>query len=380
MYKKTVFLSTLLVVSLLFSIISFGNTSIVNQDNVVKAIVNEYIKNNYDSIKNSKVSNFDGLIKDETFKKYITLEKKYMIGLYKKTDKSLTDYNYKIIFNNLDFTDNQCIVDLNLDIYFTYKRNDIIDKTDNNIRYYLLLEKTDGKWYVKQDVNDPVFTADKNDIYDKNYTSDMLKCLKKVYKSIDDKALEINKCNKLIMLTTTPSTEDITPRYIIVNGATRAVEYARKWAYSQNPAYPFWDDEDCTNFVSQCLVAGHISMEKPSWYCKSKSDYSTSWIRVGEFYDYLTDSKNFDSKIFSKAHTSIDKIHSYTSTGDVIQFYNVKKMRYSHSVISSGKKNGKVIYCGHSNPRKDADLVKAYDSSWYYTALRVVKVLYPDED
>ena len=46
----------------------------------------------------------------------------------------------------------------------------------------------------------------------------------------------------------------------------KAVEYARTYALKRNPDYPAFEN-NCTNFVSQCLVAGGISMigkEKPS--------------------------------------------------------------------------------------------------------------------
>ena len=46
----------------------------------------------------------------------------------------------------------------------------------------------------------------------------------------------------------------------------KAVEYARTYALKRNPSYPAFEN-NCTNFVSQCLAAGGISMtgkETPS--------------------------------------------------------------------------------------------------------------------
>ena len=39
------------------------------------------------------------------------------------------------------------------------------------------------------------------------------------------------------------------------------IEYARRWAFSTNPAYYNFENigGDCTNFVSQCLYAGGAS-------------------------------------------------------------------------------------------------------------------------
>ena len=38
-----------------------------------------------------------------------------------------------------------------------------------------------------------------------------------------------------------------------------AVRYANKWWDSRNPAFPAFD-VDCTNFISQCLLAGGAPM------------------------------------------------------------------------------------------------------------------------
>ena len=42
---------------------------------------------------------------------------------------------------------------------------------------------------------------------------------------------------------------------------TKAIEYAKKWAYRRNPRYHDYSGEggDCANFVSQCLIAGGFS-------------------------------------------------------------------------------------------------------------------------
>ena len=39
-----------------------------------------------------------------------------------------------------------------------------------------------------------------------------------------------------------------------------AVRYADKWWNSYNPAYPKFEVDDCTNYVSQCLRAGGAPM------------------------------------------------------------------------------------------------------------------------
>jgi hypothetical protein len=69
---------------------------------------------------------------------------------------------------------------------------------------------------------------------------------------------------------------------------TAAVAYAHKWALSFNPAYPKWS-EDCTNFVSQCMLAGH-------------------WTTVGKFPTGRTNSHYW-------YHGKYERTSSYTWAG-----------------------------------------------------------------
>ena len=73
----------------------------------------------------------------------------------------------------------------------------------------------------------------------------------------------------------------------------RALAYARRWAFGRNPLFndysPFGGD--CTNFVSQCLLAGALIMnETPTfgWYYKSDTDRAPAWTGVEPFYAFLT--------------------------------------------------------------------------------------------
>ena len=71
-----------------------------------------------------------------------------------------------------------------------------------------------------------------------------------------------------------------------------AVDYARRWALSRNPAFYDFSDigGDCTNFVSQCIYAGAGVMnytKDTGWYYISSSDRTPSWTGVEYLYDFL---------------------------------------------------------------------------------------------
>ncbi|MDR2532643.1 MAG: amidase domain-containing protein [Oscillospiraceae bacterium] len=72
-----------------------------------------------------------------------------------------------------------------------------------------------------------------------------------------------------------------------------AVDYAREWALSRNPAY--YDFEkiggDCTNFASQVLYAGAGVMNFTrhyGWYYISLNDRAPAWTSVEYFARFLT--------------------------------------------------------------------------------------------
>ena len=65
----------------------------------------------------------------------------------------------------------------------------------------------------------------------------------------------------------------------------RALEYARRWAYGRNPLFYNFTGigGDCTNFISQCLLAGCCVMNcTPTfgWYYRSSSDRAPAWTGV----------------------------------------------------------------------------------------------------
>ncbi len=71
-----------------------------------------------------------------------------------------------------------------------------------------------------------------------------------------------------------------------------AVDYAHVWAYSRNPAYYDFSDigGDCTNFASQCILAGTgVMNDEPifGWYYISSEDRTPSWTGVEFLHDFL---------------------------------------------------------------------------------------------
>lgn len=145
----------------------------------------------------------------------------------------------------------------------------------------------------------------------------------------------------------------------------RAVEYARKYALTRNPLFPTFAGigGNCTNFVSQCVLAGSCVMNFTpvfGWYYLSLNRRSASWAGVDFFYDFMT--QNAEVGPYG-AEIGLED----AKIGDVIQLSNGQN--YYHSLIISEIADGEIYICANSNDALDRPL-----SSYEYSGLRVIHI------
>ena len=124
-----------------------------------------------------------------------------------------------------------------------------------------------------------------------------------------------------------------------------AVAYARRWAYSRNPA--FYDFSqiggDCTNFASQCIFAGAKIMNfTPTfgWFYRSASDRTASWTGVEYLYNFLV--SNTGAGPFAKV-VPLDRIER----GDIVQLGRETGDFY-HSPVVVGFSGGEILVAAHT--------------------------------
>jgi hypothetical protein len=147
--------------------------------------------------------------------------------------------------------------------------------------------------------------------------------------------------------------------------ATAAVDYAKKWAMGTNASYPRFVN-DCTDFVSQTLLAGGWSMTGDGcwnrkdddvwWYGDSKCSLpgvraSYTWSGAQNLFKFMT---------ASGRATSLGKI-SDLEVGDVLQMafqaddpterYNIG--RVGHSMVVTGKHDGNLFLSYHTDDHLD---------------------------
>lgn len=171
--------------------------------------------------------------------------------------------------------------------------------------------------------------------------------------------------------------------------ATQAVAYAREWGNARNPIYNSYLS-DCTNFVSQCLVAGGIPMEKPTgllptgiygttdyWYSIRYEEWhgnsyqykwheTSSFINVDDLNTYL-----FHIIISVIESGNIDAVQNYAQPGDIVQLKNSGGDWY-HSIIITGGTTGNRTYCGHSTNRIDYPVSSITNT----TEFRIISIKY----
>lgn len=147
-----------------------------------------------------------------------------------------------------------------------------------------------------------------------------------------------------------------------------STSYARKWALGSNPKYYHFGGigGDCTNYISQCLLAGDGVMnfnKVGGWFYNNSYSRSPSWTSVAELQKFLlrkSDSIGPFGRVCEIRELEI---------GDLIQLRQ-NRTHFNHTVIVT-KIFGKEIYvCAHSDDSLDRPL-----SSYNYLALMPIKIL-----
>ena len=118
------------------------------------------------------------------------------------------------------------------------------------------------------------------------------------------------------------------------------VLYAKKWWNKRNPSFYNFDamGGDCTNFVSQCLYYGGISMntKQYGWFYYSLNHRSPSWSGVDEFFNFAT-SNISNSGVVAKLSNIND-----VEIADVVQLKLNGEEEFHHTliitdIVTSGK-------------------------------------------
>jgi hypothetical protein len=142
----------------------------------------------------------------------------------------------------------------------------------------------------------------------------------------------------------------------ILYNRNKVQDYVNTWWNSFNPDYLFFKEDDCTNFVSQCLFAGNAPMNytgkrELGWWYQGKSGkqelWSLSWAVADSLRRYLTGGlKDWHAE-------TVDSPLKLT-IGDVISYDWDGNGHYQHSaIVSDLDAHGMPLVSAHTTNSKN---------------------------
>lgn len=155
----------------------------------------------------------------------------------------------------------------------------------------------------------------------------------------------------------------------------RAVTYARRWALDRNPLFTDFSGQggNCTNFVSQCVLAGSCKMNYTpdfGWYYISPEERAPAWSGVDYFYRFLTGDPMFEARNGGIGPFAVEVPREAITEGDVIQIA-AEGEEWSHTVlVSKVQEDGEILVCAHSIDSLDRPL-----STYEYESIRYLHLL-----
>jgi len=110
-----------------------------------------------------------------------------------------------------------------------------------------------------------------------------------------------------------------------------AIAYAHEWAFRRNPKYGDFEalGGDCTNFISQCLIAGGAVMNETrdvGWYYHTMNSRAAGWTAAAYLYKFLVGNR-------ARGPFGHEIPPEETEPGDIVQLKFAGKDDFSHSLL-----------------------------------------------
>jgi hypothetical protein len=191
----------------------------------------------------------------------------------------------------------------------------------------------------------------------------------------------INRIYPLLRVRPYLSTEPDYSRIPISYNRSEVQTYAHTWWNSFNPDYLFFENDDCTNFVSQCLFAGNAPMNytgkrELGWWYQGKKGNQELWSFSWAVADSLNRFLGGDSKEW---HAERVDVPQKLAIGDVISYDWDGNGHYQHSaVVTDIDANGMPLISAHTTNSKNR--YWDYRDSYAWTSLTQYRFFHmPDQ-
>jgi hypothetical protein len=149
-----------------------------------------------------------------------------------------------------------------------------------------------------------------------------------------------------------------------------AAAYADTWALRTNPAYWSSSDNDCADFVSQCLAAGGLrplSGAGGDWH-ENGTDFPTvAWVNCVAQKRALAAAGQGHTSYFAHITSSLP---GDWAAGDVVYLGAVVdgKTEWQHVIICAGRRGGQWVYDSHTTAYLQRPLETWYPA--HFTRIR----------
>lgn len=139
-----------------------------------------------------------------------------------------------------------------------------------------------------------------------------------------------------------------------------ALAYAARWALSRNPLFYNFTEVggDCTNFVSQSILAGSCVMNMTptfGWYYRSVEDRAPAFTGVQAFWDFFTGAPDFAAANGGVGPFGREVSESEVELGDVVQLGREDGTFY-HTLLVTGLRDGEILVSAHTRDVRDRPL------------------------
>lgn len=163
----------------------------------------------------------------------------------------------------------------------------------------------------------------------------------------------------------------------------RAVEYARTWALRRNPLFIDFTGigGNCTNFVSQCILAGGCTMNYTpdfGWYYISPEERAPAWSSVEYFYEFITGQVAFSAQNGGVGPYASEVGRELAQLGDAVQYATADGDWY-HTVIITKIEDGEIYVSAQSDDALDRPISSYNFSSARFLHLEGVRVSLEDD-
>lgn len=313
------------------------------------SLTQNYFTSEIESIKQNRAITIDDNLMSTELKEYSSLKNLYLSDWFKEVDKELINYSVDLNFKDLEVYDESLSIICTVTNKMVFKDSPEIEQLGQD-DYKILFKKLDENLILED-----VILLEESEF---NQKSLLRSPADTRYETLKSKYLNLKKdAQRIKELSVSEDSDLLNPENTFnarsySSGYLAAIDYAHTWALGRNPAYRDFGDNDCTNFVSQCVFAGGMPMVEPKWAYSSFTQ-SRSWVLVTEFWTAMY-------------QLGYGTPNSSAYRGDIVQFYNSTKKEWSHAGIITAKDSyATLFYSAHSSNRRDYGLYNVYPSSLY---------------